>query len=391
MKNAKVIILFNFLWMFIPVISVLVPFIISLGISMTDFFLLQSFFGAVIVIMEIPSGYVADLFGRKKVLIFGALTSGLGFVVLYFTTKLWHLYIHEFLVATSMSLISGADYALFFDSIKDQIKTTNRSVQVKWTSYFMAASFVGEACAALLSSILSFFSISYVMLATLIVGWFPFVISFFLKEVKVNKMNKKKHKENFKLVFKCLFMDSVFLRRLILNFVIWSLSTMCVVWLIQKYWEENHLPLMWFGLLWAAYSVIGALSNHYSYELENRFGSKVILMVCALLVSCAYLMVPHVGFIFGIITLSLFYISRGIFQPLFKEGLNHRLREEFRATANSIYSLIFRLAFVVIGPFLGLYVDKFELMGLFTVLGVVFLSFIVVFLLPFLNMKENKI
>ncbi len=385
MKNAKLIILFNFLWMFIPVISVLVPFMTSLGISMTDFFLLQSFFGAVIVIMEIPSGYAADLFGRKKALIFGALMNGLGFLVLYFSTKLWHLYIHEFLLAVSISLISGADYALLFDSIK----TIGRSAQVKWTSYFMAASFVGEACAALVGSVLSFFSISYVMFATLIVGWFPLIASFFFKEIEVNKMDKKKHKENFKLVFKHLFMDSAFLRFLIINFVIWSLSTMCVVWLIQKYWEENNLPLMWFGLLWAVYSVIGALSNHYSYKLENKFGSKAILMICALLVSAAYLVVPHVGFICGIIVLSLFYIARGFFQPLFKEGFNHRLKEEFRATANSIYSMVFRLAFMVIGPFLGLYVDQFSLMGLFTILGALFLSFTVFFLLPFLNMEEG--
>ncbi|MGH1468626.1 MAG: MFS transporter [Bdellovibrionales bacterium] len=388
MRNAKLIISFNFLWMFIPVISILVPFMTSLGISMTDFFLLQSFFGVVVVVMEVPSGYVADLFGRKKALVIGALMSGLSFIALYFATKLWHLYIHEFFIAVSISLISGADYALLFDSIKDKIKETDRSVQAKWTSRFMAASFIGEAFAALIGGALSFFSMSYVLLATLIVGWFPLVVSFFLEEVKVQKMDKKAHKENFRVVLKHLFMDSSFLRLLVVNFVIWSLSTMCVVWLIQKYWEENNLPLMWFGVLWAGYSVVGAVSNYFSHGLENRLGTKVLLIICALFVAVSYLVIPHVGFVVGTLVISLFYVARGVFQPLFKEGFNHRLKEEFRATANSIYSLVFRLAFVVIGPLLGLYVDNFELLGLFTLLGTVFLGFAVFVLLPFLNMEE---
>ncbi len=388
MKNAKLIILFNFLWMFIPVISILVPFMTSLGISMTDFFLLQSFFGIVVVVMEVPSGYIADLFGRKKALVIGALMSGVSFVALYFATELWHLYVHEFFIALSISLISGADYALLFDSIKTKIKKTDRTVQAKWTSRFMAASFVGEACAALIGGALSFFSMSYVLLATLIVGWFPLIVSFFLEEIDIQKMDKNTHKENFKIVLKHLFMDSSFLRLLVINFVTWSLSTMCVVWLIQKYWEENNLPLMWFGVLWAGYSVVGAVSNHFSHGLEKKMGTKAVLMMCALLVSVSYLLVPHVEFLVGTVLISLFYVARGIFQPLFKEGFNHRLKEEFRATANSIYSLVFRLAFVVIGPLLGLYVDNFELLGLFTLLGTIFMGFAIFVLLPFLNMEE---
>lgn len=391
MKNAKLIVFFNFLWMFIPAISIFIPFVMSLGLSMKDFFLLQSFFGLVVALMEVPSGYVADLFGRKKVVMFGAFLSGLGFIALYFSTKLWHLYVHEFFLALSISFMSGADYALLFDSLKEHMVKGERKIQAKWTSYFMMGSYLGEAGAGILSSILSFWSLSHVLFATMIVGWLPFVLSLFFEEVEVKKMEKSQHKENFKLVFSHMFKDSVFLRGLVFNFVVWSLSTMCVVWLIQKYWEENNLPLFWFGLLWAAFSIVGALSNKFSHALEEMLGSKVLFMVCALLVSLSYLLLAYAPFAVSFIIFPLFYVARGIFQPLFKEGFNHRVKEEFRATANSIYSLIFRLSFMVIGPLLGVYVDQIGLKSLFTALGVVFLLASVGLLLPFLCLKDDQI
>lgn len=387
MKNAKLIILFNFFWMFIPVIAILVPFMMSLGATMTDVFLLNSFFGLTMVLTEVPSGYLADIVGRKKSVMLGGLVSGIGFTVLFFSTTLFHLYIYEFIIAVGLALISGADYALLFDSLKEQTEVS-RKVQATWTSRFMMASFLGEACAAVVAGFASLISMSTIILATMIFGWGPFLISFFMYEPYVKKMDKTTHKENFKQVLNYLFTDSKFLRALFVNFVIWSLSTMCVVWLIQKYWQENDLPLMYFGFIWAGYSIVGALSNHFSHALEECLGSKVLLAMCSLLVCMAYLVIPYVGFITGTVLLSLFYISRGVFQPIFKEGFNHRLKEEFRATANSIYSLVFRMSFMVIGPLLGLYVDKFNLMGLFTVLGTVFLGLFVFLLIPFLSLED---
>jgi len=390
MKNAKLIVIFNFLWMFIPAISIFVPFVMSLGLSMKDFFLLHSFFGLVVALMEVPSGYVADLFGRKKAITLGAFLSGIGFVLLYFATSLWHLYVYEFFIALSLSFMSGADYALLFDSLKEHIVEGDRKIQSKWTSYFMMGSYLGEAGAGVLSSVLSFWSLSHVLFATMIVGWFPFVLSLFLKEVDVKKMEKSQNKENFRIVFSHMFKDSVFLRGLILNFVVWSLSTMCVVWLIQKYWEENNLPLFWFGILWAGLSIVGALSNKFSHVLEEILGSKTIFMVCALLVSLSYVLLAYSPFAMSFVIFPLFYVARGILQPLFKEGFNHRVKEEFRATANSIYSLIFRLSFMVIGPLLGVYVDQIGLNSLFVVLGGVFLGAAVFLLWPFLNLEKGS-
>ena len=59
-------------------VPVAVPFFQSKGLTMRDVFTLQALFAGVVLLAEVPSGYMADLFGRRRVLLVGALFCGLG-------------------------------------------------------------------------------------------------------------------------------------------------------------------------------------------------------------------------------------------------------------------------------------------------------------------------
>ena len=63
--------------MFLVCIPVLVPFWKNLGLTISEIFLLQGIFGAVLIIFDLPAGYVADLFGRKKTMLLGSVISAL--------------------------------------------------------------------------------------------------------------------------------------------------------------------------------------------------------------------------------------------------------------------------------------------------------------------------
>jgi len=68
----------RYFMLFMPII---VLFYFDNGLSMTDVFLLQAIFSIFIVIIEIPSGYIADIFGRKTTIIFATIFSFIGLVV----------------------------------------------------------------------------------------------------------------------------------------------------------------------------------------------------------------------------------------------------------------------------------------------------------------------
>lgn len=53
------------------------------GLTIQDIFLLQVIFSVAIVVLEVPSGYFADVFGRKSSLVLGVLTGTLGFSCIF--------------------------------------------------------------------------------------------------------------------------------------------------------------------------------------------------------------------------------------------------------------------------------------------------------------------
>ena len=71
--------LFGFTSTFLVLIPVVIPYFESFGLTMKEIYELNAFFGLSIALCEIPSGYVADLWGRKKSLQLGSFDSDVCF------------------------------------------------------------------------------------------------------------------------------------------------------------------------------------------------------------------------------------------------------------------------------------------------------------------------
>ena len=115
-RNVSRALLLGFFQVFLVIMPVAVPFFQSKGLSMQEVFSLQALFGLVVVLAEVPSGYLADLLGRKKTLVAGVIFAGVGQSFLLVAEGFWTLAIFEFCLGISLSLISGADLALLYDT-----------------------------------------------------------------------------------------------------------------------------------------------------------------------------------------------------------------------------------------------------------------------------------
>jgi MFS family permease len=72
--------LFQFLNQLLFSIPIITLFLQDNGLSVTEVMLLQSVFSVIIVLLEVPSGYFSDIFGRKKTLIISSFFSLLGII-----------------------------------------------------------------------------------------------------------------------------------------------------------------------------------------------------------------------------------------------------------------------------------------------------------------------
>ena len=111
---------FKFLTMFHLFAGVLIPFFTVWGkISFAQVMLLQAIFTASVFVLEVPTGAIADRFGRKTSLIFGAVALAIGVAVYSIYPNFWVFAIGEVIWACGFALVSGADQALVYDSLKE--------------------------------------------------------------------------------------------------------------------------------------------------------------------------------------------------------------------------------------------------------------------------------
>jgi MFS family permease len=87
------------------------------GLSLQSIMILQACYSLSVGLMEIPSGYAADILGRRKTLILGCVLAFIGFSLFSISYNFWWFLAAEILLGLGNSFISGADTALMYDSL----------------------------------------------------------------------------------------------------------------------------------------------------------------------------------------------------------------------------------------------------------------------------------
>ncbi len=372
----------GFFQVFLVFMPVAVPFFQSKGLSMGDVFTLQAFFGLIVLLSEVPSGYVADLIGRKKTLVVGAAIAGVGHSLLLTADGFWGLVMFELALGIAHSLISGADIAILYDTELALGRGAQAQRQVVGRLYGFRT--VSESIAAVLCSLLLLHSMDLVIWVQAAAGWIPLALALLLVEPPGERMSSDSHLGNMAEICRILLTRSKLLRLTVLALCIWSLTTFYAVWLLQKIWENQGIDLVHFGYLWAGLTVIAALAGRYAHKAEDKLGTSGLLAFIGLSPVLGYLGLEHFGMVGGYLASATFFISRGFGLVVLRDALNQRVPSEYRATANSLTSFGFRGAFMLTGPFVGYYLDIWGMQATLYLLAAATLVIFVVLVLPLL-------
>jgi MFS family permease len=384
-RNVRIASWRAFFGMFLVVIPVLVPYWRSLGLSMHEVLELQALFGLAVVILEVPTGYIADLWGRKSSVVLGSFMSGVCFSCLPFAKTYNELAIFEITIALAASLVSGAEDAIVYESIPS---IANRR---QILGSFRVWSLIGETSAALLAGLLVTYSFNVVVWAQAITGWFPFIFSLFLIEPTRPPMPESKHAARVFKVLSVVLVEDKLTRLIFTNYVVWGLSSFCVVWLLQEYWSQVGVPISYFGALWAALMAFSALVSKLAHRIEGYLGPRRTMGTIAAAPVVGYLLMAYGSASIGIAAGLLFYLTRGLTYAVFQDAFNVRIESSYRATANSLQSLCFRLGFVPIGPLLGTVVDSRGISTALSWLAVFFAVCALLLLLPLIRLLDEVI
>jgi MFS family permease len=356
---------------FMLIMPVIVLFFQENGLSVQDIFVLQAIFSVAVIVLEVPTGYISDRFGRKGSIVFGCFLSALGWSVYAISYGFWGFLVAEVLIGFGVSFISGSDAAMLYDSLKqlDQEREFKR-MEGKNSSLGM----ISEGVASVIGGFLALISLRFPMYCEAIIAWAAVPIALSLAEPIRQQLQVEKNSlsDMWRLV-KYTLHDHTEVKWLCLYSSIVGTSTLTMVWMIQPYLERSKMPIEYFGMIWATFMVVGAYSSWRAYAFEKKFGKKYSLLLLAVFPVIGYLLLGSFETIFAGVGILFFYIVRGIHNPVLTDYLNGLVDSDIRATVLSVKNLIGRILFVIIGPFIGWVHDAYSLSLALEISGVIFL------------------
>lgn len=388
-KNISKIFAFNSAWMFLIILPIIVPYYRSKGLSMQEVFELQSFFSFVVLIFELPSGYIADLIGRKNTLIVASLFEGIGFSLLPSFDHFWGLIFIQFLLGVGVSLFSGTDISIIYDSLHAMKKRIAQGSEAKIIGKKIFYTQTSEAIAALVGGALVINSLDTPVKVQAFICWIPFLISLTVTEPPRDKMSKTSHRENWKDISAKLFKSGLLIKFIVLNNIIYSASTLLAVWTFQDYWHTLGIDYKYFGYLWCLTNFLVGLVARFAHDFEKKIGSVKLLLIVGALPVIGFIGMGKTGGILGVAFCFTFQICRGLTQVVLKDALNARVGSEMRATVNSIIGLGMRVVFIILGPILGWLIDNKGYEFSLTIFGYIFILSFFVFLLPLVKLRKE--
>ena len=126
----------------------IILFFLQQGLSFTQIGFLIAFRELAINIMEIPSGAVADLFGRRRSMILSFVSYIISFAVFGFSSVYWHFFIAMFFFAVGEAFRTGTHKAMIFTWLRMEGRLDEKT---KVYGYTRSWSKIGSAVSTVLA------------------------------------------------------------------------------------------------------------------------------------------------------------------------------------------------------------------------------------------------
>ncbi len=356
------------------------------GMGMHEIFVLKSIYSLAIVALEIPSGWMADVWGRKKTLILGSLLGSAGFLMYSFSYGFWAFVAAEIVLGAGHSFVSGADSAMLYESLKADKKSDQ---YVKHEGRITSAGNFAEALAGIAAGFLAAISLRIPFYFQFAVATLAVPAALTLKEPIIRATTQNHSVKRTILTIKNTFLKDTNLRVSILISAVTGTATLTFAWLVQPFFKTIGLPVEWFGILWTALNLSVGISSAFAYRFEGKLNRRKEVLFIILLLASGYFLSGAAVFREGIVFLFLFYLVRGLATVIFKNYINLYVPGEIRATILSVRNFIIRISFAVIGPLLGWMTDHISLNTAFILAGFIYFVAAVAAVWPWLKKPKQ--
>jgi MFS family permease len=381
----------------------LLIFLLANNLSLLQIGLLIAIREIVVNVFEIPSGIIADYYGKKKELYFCFLFYIISFIFFFFTNCFLVAAIAMIFYGLGDAFRSGTHKALIFNYLDLKNWTLYKTFVYGRTR---GASLIGSALSSLLAIvfILNMPSTNYIFLASII----PYILDFFLilsypKEIdsKIYKLGKTNIQDTLKSMLKNRFKKTQ-LRSLIVSNSMFEASIASIKDYVQPILQtallsstfiaaynvdKNMIVKIVLGITYSIIYLISSIGSRGAYKLikyksrQRLLNIMYLLLVVLLIILSFSIKSPYLV----ILLFLLIYLMRDSRKPIFVDVVDDNMDKKERATMLSIVSQIKSAFTIILAPLMGFIADKFGLSY-----SLITLSFILLITFSFTFLKSSK-
>lgn len=327
------------------------------------------FFGT---LLELPSGAIADMIGRKKTIVIGRFFLIIGYIFLANATSLWHFIVFQLCYNIDAACSSGAQSALLYDHLKEN--GVEKKLYKKIETDTFALCTIGMAIGSIVGGILysHYFRLPFfIMIGISTIG---FITSLFYKEPHLDSVKftfKNYISQNWqgaKHIFATPEITLISFFTFAINF-----TALSALWYIyEPRLAEGHFSATTLSIVVAGTYLIRAIGTKLIPKVEHHISHHNLPLFLALTQAIGSALSFFSGRFGAISSVYLRKFSDGFRHPFLLTLQNDEIDSKYRATALSALALIVNLSLTITGPLIGFLIQTHTArvtMGLFTIIG----------------------
>lgn len=352
-----------------------------------------AFFASLILFItvaaELPTGVLADLIGKKRTLALGALLSSLSFIVLGIYPSFNTMIIHSILLGLGGALISGADDAIIFDSLKDMNKEGQYpKLSANYSFIFQIIAMIATAAGGYLY---------------LISDGLPYLVrgGFLMLAVPVALMMKEPFTDSETFTLRNYIKQTwigtkeafhnVYTAKVSwLYILIGGLSMSTQRFFVQPFLVEIEVGDVARG--WTSSVTKFALALILILLTRNKrvFQSKYFALLLPVVMFLSLTFIQYTAFPAVLVLLIGINLPSGARSVFLGQIINENFRSKYRATAMSAVNMLMMGVYGLTNYFGGLYADNNSVSMLFAIIGIFSLVFLIPLTINIIQERSNR-
>jgi Arabinose efflux permease len=340
------------------------------GLSLTQATIVDLTFLIVATFGEVPTGIVADTYGRKVSMVIGSVLMGVSMLAWPIAPTIPLVVIAYAGMAFGFTFLSGAEEALFFESLKRLGRSEDYqrlAGQIGATT--LGAFALGNAASGLLATvdlIVPFLAGGLCIIAML-------VIVLTLREPPNELQPDSQARKSYRQVLRDAL--AVMKKRPALRYPMFYLAfvplaaTLMETFLVQPQAILFGVPIAGIGFVVMAVQLTNILGSNWSQQISTRLGEKRVIYLSPLVIVASLVLLAALQVLPSLTLIAVIGFVTAVLRPLVMNLIHAEVSDNIRATALSLLSLLSLLIMAVGELTVGYIGDKKGLPSAYIVLA----------------------